>query len=88
MKCRYSNVFQCVVMVTLELSTNNMFDEAWIPQIKSGTYTHFQLFDLANDPTQQHDIASQQPETLSRLKQQLLKINASIMADAHDWHLE
>jgi arylsulfatase A len=69
-----------------ELSTINLFDEAWIPQIKSGTYTRFQLFDLANDPQQQRDISSQQPAALARLKSKMLEINASVMADAHDWH--
>ena len=71
-----------------ELSTNNMFQEAWIPMIKSGTYTRFQLFDLVKDRQQTHDLAVEQPELLSRLKKKLLEINASIMADAHDWHLK
>lgn len=71
-----------------ELSKNNLFQEAWIPMIKSGTYTRFQLFDLAKDPKQQHDISAEHPKVLTRLKKKLLEINASIMADAHDWHLE
>lgn len=69
-----------------ELSTNNLFQEAWIPQIKSGGYTNFQLFDLVEDPQQQRDLAATQPKELARLKAKLLEINASIMADAHDWH--
>lgn len=40
------------------------------------------------DPKQQRDIASQQPELLARLKKKLLAINASVMADGHDWHLK
>lgn len=71
-----------------ELSTSNMFQEAWIPKIKSGTYTDFQLFDLEKDPKQQQNIAAEQPQILSNLKEKLLEINSSIMADAHDWHLE
>jgi len=71
-----------------ELSTSNMFQEAWIPKIKSGTYTDFQLFDLEKDPKQQQDIAADQPQVVSKLKKKLLEINSSIMADAHDWHLE
>lgn len=71
-----------------ELSTSNMFQEAWIPQIKSGGYRNFQLFDLAADPKQTTNIAGQYPELVAKLKARLLKINASIMADGHDWHLK
>ncbi|MEM7146793.1 MAG: sulfatase-like hydrolase/transferase [Verrucomicrobiota bacterium] len=71
-----------------ELSTHNMFEEAWIPTIKSGSYTNFQLFDLEADPAQETNIAAENPELTERLKKKLLKINESIMADGHDWHLE
>ena len=71
-----------------ELSTNNMFQEAWIPTIKSGGYKDFQLFDLSSDPNQQNDIAGANPDVVARLKAKLLEINASIMKDAHDWHLQ
>ncbi len=70
-----------------ELSKNNMFQEAWIPKIKGGGYTNFQLFDLKNDPGQTKDLASEKPELLRRLKAKLLKINASVMVDGADWHL-
>lgn len=71
-----------------EISTNNMFQEAWIPAIKQGGYTNFQLFDLKNDPGQTTNLASSKPEVLERLKKRLLEINASIMADGADWHLD
>ena len=71
-----------------ELSTSNMFEEAWIPAIKSGGYTNFQLFDLKEDPAQTTDLAAERPEIVARLKKQLLEINASIMADGADWHLK
>jgi arylsulfatase A len=70
-----------------ELSTDNMFQEAWIPAIKSGGYTNWQLYDLEADPSQQNNLAASQPEVVARLKAQLLRINASIMADGSDWHL-
>jgi hypothetical protein len=66
----------------------NMFQEAWIPAIKSGTYRQFQLFDLAKDPKQQQDLSAQLPDVVARLKKRLLEINASVMADAQDWHLK
>ncbi|MHC4323304.1 MAG: hypothetical protein ACYSUX_03410 [Planctomycetota bacterium] len=66
----------------------NMFQESWIPAIKAGTYRGFELFNLAKDPGQQTDLSAQFPDVLSRLKIKLLEINASVMADAHDWHLK
>lgn len=70
-----------------ELSTNNMFQEAWIPTIKAGGYTNWQLFDMETDPSQKTNVADANSEVLSRLKAELLEINASIMADGPDWHL-
>lgn len=70
-----------------ELSTNNMFQEAWIPAIKRGGYRNFRLYNLKNDPSQTTDIASAEPRILARMKARLLEINASIMADGADWHL-
>lgn len=71
-----------------ELSTSNMFQEAWIPAIKSGGYRNYQLFDLQSDPRQTSNIADEQPEVVLRLKQKLLQINRSIMQDGADWHLK
>lgn len=71
-----------------ELSTSNMFREAWIPKVKSGGYTNFRLYNLKKDPGQQIDLASEKPEIMAKLKARLLEINASIMADGEDWHLK
>ncbi|QDT07358.1 Arylsulfatase [Rubripirellula lacrimiformis] len=78
--------FSLVAQPDYELSTDNMFQESWIPTIRSGGYRDFQLFDLRNDPGQQHDLATQMPERLQRLKKKLLEINASVMADGVDWN--
>ena len=66
----------------------NMFNESWIPAIKTGTYGRFELFDLTADPSQKADVSKQHPEVFARLKQQLLEVNASVMADAPDWSVE
>ncbi|MAI70640.1 MAG: arylsulfatase [Rhodopirellula sp.] len=68
-----------------ELSKNNMFQEAWIPKIRSGGYRNFQLFNLTKDPQQMNDLAAKNPELLEKLKSKLLGINQSIMQEAHDW---
>jgi len=71
-----------------ELSTDNMFREAWIPAIKSGSYTNYQLFNLRKDRAQTTNVARKHPELVARLKKSLLDINASIMRDGYDWHLQ
>jgi len=68
-----------------ELSSDNMFQEKWIPTIRQGGYTNFQLFDLKNDPNQTTNLAKDQPGRVEELKKKLLEINASVMADAVVW---
>ena len=63
----------------------NMFQESWIPSIKSGNYGRFELYDLAKDPGQQKDLSAKLPDVLARLKKKLLEINASVMTDAPEW---
>ncbi len=63
----------------------NVFQESWIPVLKSGSYHRFQLFDLGADPSQKMDVSDQHPKIVTRLKRQLLEINASVMAEAPDW---
>ena len=70
-----------------ELSTVNMFEEAWIPAIKAGGYKNFKLYNLKEDPAQATDIADQEPEIAERMQRQLLEISASVLADGEDWHL-
>jgi arylsulfatase A len=70
-----------------DLTLDNMFEESWIPTIKSGAYTHFQLYDLVNDRAQTTDIAAKHPDIVARMKQQLIVINNSIMSDGPGWHL-
>jgi arylsulfatase A len=66
----------------------NMFQESWIPAIKSGSYGRFELFDLTKDPGQKTDLSAQFPDVFIKLKKKLLEINAGVMVDAYDWHLK
>jgi arylsulfatase A len=79
--------FSLVADPDYEISKNNMFQEAWIPQVKAGGYTNYRMFNLKKDPSQTTDISKQNPRQLARMKAALLKINASIMADGWNWHL-
>ena len=71
-----------------ELPLTNRTDEAWIPLIKEGGYQGYELYDLKKDPKQTTDLASRYPEKLQELKRKLLDINASVMTDGYDWHME
>lgn len=71
-----------------ELSSNNRTDEAWIPLIKNGGYRDYELYNLRMDPKQTKNLAPSHPEIVASLKAKLLSINASIMRDAPDWHLQ
>ena len=83
-----SGKYSLVADPDYELSTSNMFEEAWIPAIKNGRYKNYQLFDLEADPNQTTDIAKTHPDLVQKLKDQLLEINDSIMMDGKDWHKE
>ena len=63
----------------------NMFQETWIPAIKSGGFSHFALYDLQSDPKQTKDVSRQHPEVAARLKKKLLTLCKGVMADAPDW---
>ncbi len=80
--------FSLVADPDYELSTNNMFDERWIPDIKRGGYKNFRLYDLKQDPSQTDDLAAKRPDLLDSMKKRLLEINSSVMADGADWHLD
>ena len=80
--------FSLVANPDYEISTTNMFQESWIPIIKTGGYKDFQLYDLSKDPGQTQNIASDNSELLKKLKKKLFKINQSIMVDGVDWHLQ
>jgi arylsulfatase A len=70
-----------------ELPLTNRLEEEWIPMIKEGGYTDFQLFDLEEDPGQTTDIASRYPDLAESLRTKLLDLNRVIMEEGTDWHL-
>ena len=82
-----SGSYSLVADPDFDISTDNMFQESWIPILKEGRYKNFRLFDLRADPAQEHDLSADRPEELRRLQRQLLQINQSIMDEAFDWHL-
>jgi arylsulfatase A len=65
----------------------NVFQDSWVPILKAGGYRGFELYDLSTDPKQEKNLAAQLPEVTARLKQEALKIVASVMAEGpDDWN--
>ncbi len=71
-----------------ETTTGHVAWNDWPWKLHRINGTKYELYNLADDPRQQHDLASEQPERVERLKAKLLEINASVMADGADWHLK
>lgn len=61
------------------------FQESWIPELKKSGLGRVQLYDLARDPGQQNNIATQRPQLVARLKAQAAAIHRSVMAHAPEW---
>ena len=65
----------------------NVFQESFIPTLKSGGYKDFELYDLSTDPKQQKNLIAELPGVAARMKKEILDITASVMAEGPDWHL-
>ena len=61
------------------------FNEALIPLMKKGGVDRVQLYDLANDISQERDIASENPEIVARMKKQANQLYKSVMADGPEY---
>jgi arylsulfatase A len=47
--------------------------------------TLFELYNLASDPHESHDLSLEKPETLARLKEALIRMDAEVKAEGPDW---
>jgi len=66
----------------MEFVVLNRFQESWIPSLKRGGFSRFELYNLAEDPSQETDIVKRYPDIVRRLSMQALEISESVMADA------
>lgn len=69
----------------LDIPTGNMFKEEYIGMIKETGLKNFRLYNLRNDPKQNLDVASENPEKFEALKQKMLELHKEIVAEAIDW---
>ncbi len=47
--------------------------------------SRFELYNIARDPREQHELSANEPEKLAEMKRTLLKLNAEIEAEGPDW---
>jgi arylsulfatase A len=69
----------------IDLPRQNMFKEEFIGDIKKTGLLNFRLYNLRNDAGQEHDLASQQPDRLAKMKEQMLDLHREVVAEAYDW---
>ena len=70
---------------TLDLPTQNWFEEEFIGDIKRTELTNFRLYNLRSDPRQQHDLSERRPRRFEAMKRTMLEMHAEIVAEAFDW---
>ena len=70
---------------TIDLSTHKWFDIASIGDVKAAGLTNFRLYNLREDPAQQHDLAEQHPRRFEQMKKAMIELHKEIVAEAVDW---
>ena len=79
--------FSLVANPDYEISTSNMFQERWIPTVRTEGIRIFNyLICQRSRADTKHCLDN--PELLKELKAKLLQINKSVMAEGTDWHLQ
>ena len=53
--------------------------------IRTAELIRFELYDLEADPGERHDVSSQHPEIVARMKTTMLEIYDEIQANVHPW---
>lgn len=53
--------------------------------LASRDFQHFELYDLATDPGEQHDLAGREPGRLKAMQARLKAVDAEVLAEGPDW---
>ena len=69
----------------IDIPRINLFNEEWIGMIKETGLTNFRLYNLREDPLQQHDVASENPVVFEKMKGIMLELHKEVVAEAFDW---
>ncbi|WP_211209914.1 sulfatase [Cyclobacterium marinum] len=69
----------------IDIPRGNMFQEAYIGMIKETKLINFRLYNLRNDPKQNKDVSSENPEIFESLKNEMIQLHEEIVEEALDW---
>jgi arylsulfatase A len=72
-------------------STNAIGDKLQVdsvPRMKRARLTGFELYNLADDVGEQHDVAAREPERLKALSAKAEKIYGDVLKEAPDWRFD
>lgn len=70
---------------SIDLPRVNMFEEAFIGDIKAAKLVNFRLYHLPNDPGQKEDLATAEPERFEAMKKKMTMLHQDVLAEAFDW---
>lgn len=69
----------------LDIPRGNMFKEEYIGMIKETELVNFRLYNLRNDPKQNSNVSSDNPEKFESLKKKMIELHKEIVTEARDW---
>ncbi|WP_339902959.1 hypothetical protein [uncultured Cyclobacterium sp.] len=69
----------------IDIPRGNMFQEAYIGMIKETKLVNFRLYNLRNDPKQNKDVSSDNPEVFESMKKEMIRLHDEIVEEAIDW---
>ena len=69
----------------IDLSRENLFDEAMIGDIKRTGLVNFRMFNLKEDPRQEWDLAEEDPQRLEMMKRAMISLHRDVVEEGFDW---
>ncbi len=59
-----------------------------IEHIKTSTFVHYELYNLADDVAELNDLADDQPDRLATMRERLIALHREVMDDSPNFSLE
>jgi arylsulfatase A len=64
------------------------FQPAHMTYLENQQPQYFELYDLASDPQQQHDLSARQPELVAQMRERMLQLKQEMVREGGDWFEE
>ena len=69
-----------------DLKWSHPLNSEWMEWMKKGQLVRFELFNTADDLKQENDLSHREPERLERMKQRMIDIHKSVVAEGPVWN--